>query len=119
MLANVEAELLLRLCRAWGLDHGELDVLRDVEDGKLHDVDVNNTPWVPNHLDKKEVPEALKKLSKAFATSFIRDRLLPVFAGQKDPLALFPFRLRKHYNEEGNRVVAEEMLKFINGSGRV
>lgn len=42
-----EAELLLRLCRALGLDYGELDVLRDVEDGKLYVVDVNNTPWAP------------------------------------------------------------------------
>lgn len=41
----------------------------------------------------------------------------PAFAAQKDPLALFPFRLPGHYNEQGNRIVAEEVLRFIHASG--
>ena len=35
------------------------------------------------------------------------------FQDQKDPLALFPFRVDGHYNEEGHRVVAEAVLKSI------
>ena len=35
------------------------------------------------------------------------------FQDQKDPLALFPFRIDGHYNEEGHRVVAEAVLKSI------
>lgn len=35
------------------------------------------------------------------------------FKAQKDPLALFPFRLHSHYNETGHRLVAEEVLQSI------
>jgi hypothetical protein len=35
------------------------------------------------------------------------------FKAQDDPLALFPLRLRSHYNEEGHRLVAEEVLRSI------
>jgi hypothetical protein len=37
----------------------------------------------------------------------------PVFQAHGDPLALFPFRRRTHYTEEGNRLVAEEVLRSI------
>ncbi len=72
VLSRSEVTLLLRLCRGMGLDYGELDVLRDLTDGRLYVVDVNNTPWgPPNHLDDKSVGIALKRLSEAFVTSFI------------------------------------------------
>lgn len=35
------------------------------------------------------------------------------FEAQADPLNLFPFRRNGHYNENGHRVVAEEVLKFL------
>jgi hypothetical protein len=35
------------------------------------------------------------------------------FMTRKDPLALFPFRWTDHYNEEGHRLVAEEVLRSI------
>jgi hypothetical protein len=35
------------------------------------------------------------------------------FQSQNDPLSLFPFRRFGHYNEEGHRVVAEEVLRNI------
>jgi hypothetical protein len=39
----------------------------------------------------------------------------PVIMAQKDPLSLFPLRqpYYVHYNEEGNRLVAEEVLRSI------
>jgi hypothetical protein len=39
--------------------------------------------------------------------------LHPVFAAQKDPLGLFPFKLPTHYNSAGNHVVAEEILRGL------
>jgi hypothetical protein len=35
------------------------------------------------------------------------------FQAQKDPLALFPFRRSGHYNEDGHRLVAQEVLRAI------
>jgi hypothetical protein len=37
----------------------------------------------------------------------------PVFQGHGDPLALFPFRISGHYNEEGYRLVAKGVLRAI------
>lgn len=39
--------------------------------------------------------------------------LHPRFARESDPLTLFPFRRFGHYNEEGNRLVAEQVLRSI------
>jgi hypothetical protein len=41
----------------------------------------------------------------------------PLFAGQKDPLSMFPFRRFGHYNEAGHRLVAEAVLKAITFPG--
>jgi PAS domain S-box-containing protein len=37
----------------------------------------------------------------------------PIFMAQKDPLDLFALRIAGHYNEEGHRLVAEEVLRAI------
>lgn len=37
-----------------------------------------------------------------------------VFDSHPDPLSLFPFRMRAHYNEDGYRLVAETVLAAIN-----
>ncbi len=39
---------LTRFCRTVGLDYGEMDVLRDSQDGRIYIVDVNNTPYGPS-----------------------------------------------------------------------
>jgi hypothetical protein len=39
--------------------------------------------------------------------------LEPVFGAYPDPQAFFPFRLADHYNEEGQRLVAQEVLRAI------
>jgi lysophospholipase L1-like esterase len=39
--------------------------------------------------------------------------LHPTFERYRDPLLLFAFRLGTHYSEEGNRVVAEEVLRSL------
>ncbi|WP_225207532.1 ATP-grasp domain-containing protein [Novosphingobium huizhouense] len=43
-----EKALILRFCRAIGLDIGELDILRDRESGKIYIVDVAKTPHSPS-----------------------------------------------------------------------
>jgi hypothetical protein len=54
-----------------GLDFGELDVLRDVDDGNIYIVDVNNTPCgPPNHLGKSDSMRAMQILSNSFNTEF-------------------------------------------------
>jgi hypothetical protein len=72
VLSSGEVRQILQFCDAMGLDYGELDVLRDRNDGKLYVVDVNNTPWgPPNHLNRASVPIALQRLSEAFASAFM------------------------------------------------
>jgi hypothetical protein len=39
--------------------------------------------------------------------------LHPVFAAHNEPLELFPFKLPTHYNAQGNRVVAEAILRVL------
>jgi lysophospholipase L1-like esterase len=42
--------------------------------------------------------------------------MLPIFMAHKDPLSLFPLRLGGHYNEEGNRLVAEQVLRALSST---
>jgi PAS domain S-box-containing protein len=42
----------------------------------------------------------------------------PIFMAQKDPLSLFSLRLADHYNEEGNRLVAQEVLWSISDQAK-
>ena len=79
LLSNEEQALILRFCRAIGLDFGELDVLRDVDDGRIYIVDVNNTPYGP--LDRGVQVrwyfdalawDALNRMSAAFLQAFDR-----------------------------------------------
>ena len=37
----------------------------------------------------------------------------PAFQAHGDPVGLFPFRLRGHYNEEGNRLAGETVLRAL------
>jgi hypothetical protein len=72
VLSSGEVQQILAFCDAMGLDYGELDALRDKDDGRLYVVDVNNTPWgPPNHLDRASVSVALQRLSQAFVSAFL------------------------------------------------
>lgn len=71
LLSASEVSMLLQLCKEIGLDYGEVDVLRDVDDGKVYVVDVNNTPFGPTkRLDRRSAALAIEKLSEAFAASY-------------------------------------------------
>jgi glutathione synthase/RimK-type ligase-like ATP-grasp enzyme len=71
-LSAEEREQLLALSRSMGVDYGELDVLRDADDGLLYVVDVNTTPsGPPNGLGRRDRIRAIIELSRAFETEFL------------------------------------------------
>jgi hypothetical protein len=39
--------------------------------------------------------------------------VVPAFQAHKDPLSLFTLRVFGHYNELGNQIVSETVLKFL------
>lgn len=64
-----EAELLVRFAVEMGMDYGELDVLRDRNDGRTWVVDANPTPWgPPRTLGPAEQQKAVERLSRDFQT---------------------------------------------------
>lgn len=55
-----------------GLDYGELDVLRDRDDGRIYIVDANNTPTGPSYrLPSAELRRAVNILALAFRDEFL------------------------------------------------
>ena len=55
-----------------GLDYGELDVLRDRDDGRIYVVDANKTPAGPSYrLPGAELRRAVKMLAFAFRDQFL------------------------------------------------
>jgi hypothetical protein len=64
-----EQAAIIRFCKAFGLDYGELDVLRNNIDGKIYIVDVNNTTSGPRpgmQITKEGYKLFLKELSESF-----------------------------------------------------
>jgi hypothetical protein len=67
-----ERATILALARDMRLDFGELDVLRDRRDGRIHVVDVNITPWgPPRTLGARGALRAVRLLAEAFEASFL------------------------------------------------
>lgn len=71
-LSKEELEKTLQLCKKIGLDYGELDILRDNNDGRIYIIDANNTPWgPPADLTKHDNKKALEILSAAFEKEYL------------------------------------------------
>ena len=73
-LSKKEQKDILRFCRNFGLDYGELDIMRD-RDGRIYIVDVNNTPSGPRsglHMKKKNYARFLREMSAAFEKMVIK-----------------------------------------------
>ena len=69
-----EIELINQFCAKMKLEYGELDVLRNKNDGKIYIVDVNNTPQgPPANTPKKEGEIAIKKIAKQFEKEFLKN----------------------------------------------
>jgi len=61
-----ETRQLIDVAAELSLDLGELDVLRDREDGRIYVVDVSNTPsGPPNHLPRPDRSRAVELISSA------------------------------------------------------
>lgn len=79
-----EIAKILQFADKLGLDFGELDILRDVDDEDIYIVDVNNTPCgPPNHLCKADSRRAVQILSASFDAQFFESTNLGI-AGGKD-----------------------------------
>jgi hypothetical protein len=62
-----ELQSLLAFARRMGLDYCELDVLRDVHDGRIYVVDANNTPFGPPHgFSEADRAAALERIKLTF-----------------------------------------------------
>lgn len=67
-----EVKNILAFSKQFGLDYGELDILRDNGDGKLYIVDVNNTPsGPPNHIPKDQYKLAINEIARTFQAEFL------------------------------------------------
>jgi hypothetical protein len=79
LFSAVEQQRILAFCRGMHLDFGELDVLRDDDDGRIYIIDANKTPagmgiayrhrWTP-----AQRRTALQRLSAAFAQAVAEGR---------------------------------------------
>jgi hypothetical protein len=58
-------------CEKMNLEYGDMDILRDNDDGKIYIVDVNNTPHGPSQLSKKGKKQALEILAGEFKKAFM------------------------------------------------
>lgn len=66
-----ERKKLSRFVRAMGLDFGELDVLRDREEGRIYVVDVNNTPGISDAgEDAGDMEDYKRKWRRTLANRF-------------------------------------------------
>lgn len=74
LLTPEEVEKLLTLASLMGLDYGEIDTIRDNEDGRLYVVDVNNTPYTPPKdagLSRRDRRLARRLGLRAFEDAFL------------------------------------------------
>jgi len=66
-LTQEEIKRISEFCSRIGLDYGELDILRNKDDGKIYIVDVNYTPWgPPAKLSEDESRLAMVRMSEVF-----------------------------------------------------
>ncbi|MBZ0165339.1 MAG: hypothetical protein K8I00_00930 [Candidatus Omnitrophica bacterium] len=67
-----EISLIQRFCARLKLDYGELDILRDNDDGRIYIVDANTTPsGPPRHLPAREEWQAVRLMAETFADVFL------------------------------------------------
>ncbi len=79
-----EVDLCLEFCRRLGLDYGEIDVLRDRNDGRLYVVDANNRSFgPPKGLHPMESDIALRLIGEAVVRRFFNPAV-PILS-DRDP----------------------------------
>ncbi len=60
-----------KFCEKLNLEYGDMDILRDNDDGRIYIVDVNNTPHGPSQLTREEKKHALEVLTNEFKKAFL------------------------------------------------
>ncbi len=64
---KLELKRLKKFSKKFNIDFAELDILRDVKNGRIYIVDVNDTPYgPPSELPMSSKRRALAKISKSF-----------------------------------------------------
>lgn len=72
VLTAKEVRLILTFCRKLGLDYGELDVLRDRNEGRIYVVDANPTPWGPPlELAWHDQSSAMRAMARTFEETLL------------------------------------------------
>ena len=75
LMSGHEISQVLRLARRMGLDFGEIDAVRDACDGRLHVVDVNNTPQITaprERMLRSHWQRYLQRGGTALANAFLK-----------------------------------------------
>jgi hypothetical protein len=71
VLSENELTNIYRFCERIGMDYGELDVLRNSDDGRIYIVDANNAPsGPPSPITDEDARRAIVRLSLAFEEAF-------------------------------------------------
>jgi hypothetical protein len=69
-----EQDLILKFTERFGLDMGEIDLIRDGEDGRLYILDVNDTPHAPpDSLISLAGIRCMRAAAGAFEREFLRE----------------------------------------------
>lgn len=71
VFSKKEVEQILTFAELMGLDYGELDVLRDLDDYRIYIIDVNNTPFRIRNSKPEVEKEILMKMCEAFYWEFL------------------------------------------------
>jgi Holliday junction resolvase-like predicted endonuclease len=74
VFTNAELDKLRQFCRQFGLQYGELDIIRHAEDGRIYILDANNTPWSPAAsaaIPKAQLDWVLQRSAEAFRDSYL------------------------------------------------
>lgn len=75
VFSAAELEQIRTFARRINLEYGELDILRDRDNGRLYIIDANNTPTGPSHLDKKTRKHVIGLMADAFRRHFLQQVL--------------------------------------------
>lgn len=75
IFAQRELDLILKFTERFGLDFGEIDLIRDREDGRLYVLDVNDTPHSPpDSLISLSGIRCMRAAARAFKREFLAER---------------------------------------------
>jgi hypothetical protein len=74
LLSPEEVASVKAFCAAMRLDYGEIDVLRNRDDGRIYIVDVNTTPsGPPNQIAPEDGRRAIAHMARVFQDVFLRE----------------------------------------------